>query len=294
MERRQLYGGVLALVGAVLAVVQVIHGVQQSTNPTVVVVDAVPMVGVALALGYTGVHVTRDEAYEPELSRVLGWTVGGVVVFTSVAALTLFSRNVATGEIARAQFVAVDNLTLGATAGVLVGLYDARSQQRRRQLEAERDRIERFAGKAADLNNYGRAIAQADDLSGVSAFTIEAVSTLLGFDETALLELRDDQLVVVDSTLVGVDDDALAALVETTADDVGTVTVHDRVPADLEERVGTLVTVRVADHEESSYLLVSLTDDEQPVDEEDRELLELLVSHVGMALDGVDSRVPVA
>jgi len=290
MERRQLYGGIIVLTGTVLAIVQVIHALQQSANPVVIAVDAVPMVAVALALAFAGSHLARDETYEPDLSRVLGWTAGGVVVFASFAALSLFGRNVATGDISRAAYVAIDNLTMGATAGVLVGLYDARGEQRLRELEGERDRIEQFAGKAADLSNYGRAIAQADDLSAVSAFSIEAVSTLLGFEETALLVVSGSEVTSIDSTFVSVDDGSLAALAEVATDgEVGSVVVHDEVPVDLDRTVGTLVTVHVARLDGSSAVFVSLTDEDDAVADEDRELLELLVSHAGMAIEGVES-----
>jgi len=289
MERRKLYGGVVALAGVVLSVIQVIHALQWSSIAIVVVLDAVPMVAVALALAFAGSRLARDEVYEPDVERVLGWTVGGILVFASVAALSLFGRNVATGAIARAEFVAVDHITLGATTGVLVGLYDARHRQRRRELEAERDQVRAFADTATDLNNYVRAIAQSRDLSGVSAFCIEAVSTLLGMGETAVLELGDGHPRIVGNT-TGLDDDALYALAETAREaQPGSVTVHDDTPDVVSHETVALVTAHVIERNGRSVLLVSLSDRTDPLGDKDRALLEVLVSHAGMSLEAVES-----
>lgn len=290
MERRTLYGGAVALTGVVLGVVQVVHAYQQSSQPVFVLVDAVPMVAVALALSFAGSHLAREEEYEPDLTRALGWTIGGIVVFVSFAALTLFSQNVATGEIARASFVAVDHITMGATAGMLVGIYDARARERRRDLESERDRVEAFATKAADLNNYGRAIAQSDDTAGVGAFCIEAVSTLFGFDESAFVELSEDENRVVGKTMVGIDDDTVRTMAERATDqEIGTVEVIDEPTTELGRDVGRAVRVLVAVHRDRSFVLLSLADADEPVADEDRQLFELLVSHAGMSLDHIGS-----
>lgn len=290
MERRKLYGGVVALTGVVLAVMQVIHAFQQSREPVFVVVDAVPMVAVALALSFAGSQLAQDDVYAPDLTRVLGWTVGGTVVFVSFAALTLFSQNVAAGEIERAPFVAIDHVTMGATAGMLVGLYDARARQDRRELERERDRVESFGGKAADLNNYGRAIAQSDDVSGVGAFCIEAVSRLFGFGESAVLTVSESDFRVVGNTTVGVDEDSLRALADHARDqEVGDVAVNDGAPVDIDRDVDRSVTVHLAERPDDSVVLVSLSDEEWSLADEDVQLLELLVSHAGMALDRLDA-----
>ncbi|MFB6152339.1 MAG: hypothetical protein ABEJ40_11095 [Haloarculaceae archaeon] len=291
MERRQLYGGVVALAGSVLAAIQVVHALERTDSGVVAAVDGLPMTAVALALAFAGTRLARDGQFEPDLSRVLGWTVGGTIVFVSFAALTLFADAATTGRLVGAKYLAVDNLTMGATAGILVGLYDARSRRRLRQLETERDRVGSFASKAADLNNYGRAISQCDSVAGVSAFSIEAVSSLLSVDDAAFVEVIDGEVHVVDNTIVDIDRETVEALVTVALDqEAGTVDVHDESPVPLERDVGGVVTIHVADEPESSVAMVALTDAADGIEDTDRQLLELLVSHAGTALDRIDAR----
>ncbi len=140
-----------------------------------------------LAVTYAGVWLARDTAFEGATSRAAAWAAGGTVTVAAVAALLLFSQRVTSGSLARASYLTVDLVTVGALAGVLVGLYDARSRSRLRELAAERDRVEAVAGKAADVNNYGRAIASAPSVDGVAAFVVEAFGTMTGMEETAVI-----------------------------------------------------------------------------------------------------------
>ncbi|RLM40378.1 hypothetical protein [Haloarcula sp. Atlit-120R] len=290
MNQRLLTGAALALSGVVLAAIQVLHAVQQTRIPVAVAVDALPLAAMGLAIAYAGVWLARDTTFEGAASRVAAWAAGGTVTFAAVAALLLFSQRVTSGSLARASYVTVDLVTVGALAGVLVGLYDARSRSRLRELAAERDRIEAFAGKAADVNNYGRAIASAPSVDGVAAFVVEAFGTMTGMEETAVIRLRDGDAVALANTIRTVPVDAVGSLArEVRTQQQGEVTVHDRPFAvDFPESVTDCVSAVVLDDADTTTVVLSVTTDETTVGEEDTKLLELIVSHASVRLATLD------
>jgi hypothetical protein len=290
MNQRLLTGAALAVSGVVLAAMQVFHAVQQTRIPVAVAVDALPFVAMGLAVTYAGVWLARDTAFEGATSRVAAWAAGGTVTFAAVAALLLFSQRVTSGSLARASYLTVDLVTVGALAGVLVGLYDARSRSRLRELAAERDRVEAFAGKAADVNNYGRAIASAPSVDGVAAFVVEAFGTMTGMEETAVIQLRDGDAVALANTVRTVPVDVVAEFAQAVrAQEQGAVIVHDRpFPVDIPESVTDCVSAVVLDDEDETTVVISVTTDETTVGEEDQKLLELLVSHASVRMATLD------
>ncbi|MEA5386622.1 hypothetical protein VB779_05705 [Haloarculaceae archaeon H-GB11] len=284
--------GLLGTVGVVLAVVQVLHGLQQTTVLVAQLVDAVPFAAAGLAMAYTGYWLSQEPEYEGDMERILLWGAGGALAFLSVAALMLFGQQVTLGTLNRASYVAVDNITIGILSGVLVGLYDAQSRGRLRELQAERDRIERFAQKAADVNNYGRAILQASVVEEVAAYSIEAVETLTGFYETAFVEIVDDEIEIVGSTWTRADDETVAKLARSArrqSPREAEISATE-LPASLDENVEQVLTALVTDDGDTAAVLISVSHSEDDVDEADAELLELLVSHAGEALDGIYRR----
>jgi len=292
MNQRLLTGAALAFSGVVLAAIQVLHAVQQTRIPVAVAVDAIPFAVMGLAIAYAGVWLARDTTDERAASRVAVWAAGGTVAFAAVAALLLFSQRVTTGTLARASFLTVDLVTVGALAGALVGLYDARSRSRLRELEAERDRIEAFAGKAADVNNYGQAIASAPSADGVAAYVIEAFSTMTGMEETAVIRLSDGDAVALANTIRTVPVDVVGSFAHAVrTQQQGEVTVHDRpFPVDISESVTDCVSAVVLDDDGATTVVVSVTTDDTTVGDEDRKLLELIVSHASVRLATLDRR----
>ncbi|MFB6183621.1 MAG: hypothetical protein ABEI96_03615 [Haloarculaceae archaeon] len=289
MQRRYLYGGLLAGAGLVLAILQVWHGLQQTDVLVAQLVDVVPFAASGLAVTYTGVWLAREDTYEPDLLRIVLWAAGGALAFAAIAALLLFGQEVTLGTLRRASYVTVDNVTVGTLSGVLVGLYDAQSRERLRDLQDERDRVEEFARKAADVNNYGRAINRSTAVEEIAAYTIEGVETLTGFYETVFLDVTDDRAEVVGSTWVDVDDETVAELatraVEQTVEEA--VFHTDDLPASLRNDVEQVLTTHVTSTDDRSIVFVSVGHSSETVAEEDVQLLELLVSHAGTALDGL-------
>ncbi len=287
MERRHLFGAGVAASGVFLAIVQTVHGLQQSRRGLVFAFEAGPFILIALTLTYAGYWLSRQPEIEADVPWILAWGLGGTVLFSSVGALLLFSQRVFLDTLDRATFVAFDHITLGAVVGILIGIYDARGRRRRRKLRAERDRIEAFGNKAADVNNYGRALNQCRSVDDVSALCIEAMQTLLGVSEVGVLALDEESVEVVDDTILNVDDETLATLGRRATDDErATVVTREDVPADIANRASGVVSLELTSVTDTSFVMVALAP-ETAFAEEDIQLMELLASHGGTAIDGI-------
>lgn len=292
MQRRHLYGVTFGIVGLLLAGIQIVHATEQTDVPIAIVVDGVPFAMLGLTLSFAGYWLASSTEYEEDLPRIAAWAVGGTLLFAAVVALMLFSRRVATGTLQRVTYTVIDGVTVGAIAGTLVGLYDARSRHHRRRLQDERDRTEAFARKAADLNNYGRALTQSSSVEEVGAFCIQAVSSLLGYDQTAYVEVAPDGERVLSSTVATVPDDELRLLARNAADRDAVVRLHAREGDQQEDSARTgpqpprpALTVRLDTPTQPTGVLVTVGDNEADLSAEDEQLLELLSSHAGMVLD---------
>jgi hypothetical protein len=286
MERRWLTGGAVGVIGLLLAVVQIAHSIQQTTVPIAVAVDAVPFVAMSLGVAFVGIWMARQRAFEDQATRVGLWGVGGMVAMAAIAALVLFGQRITTGTLERAAYLTIDLVTVGAVGGVLVGLYDARSRRRRLALEDERDRIEAFAGKAADVNNYGRAIYGARSVDGVAAYVVEAVESLIGLRETAVARVGEDDVELIADTTRSIDPATIAALAREAARgeprDVVVHEVDDGIA--LPPAVTTVVSALLYDEREGAIAVVALGSDGATVAEKDRQLLELVVGHAAATI----------
>lgn len=288
---RQAQGALIGVAGLVLAGVQVAHALSGTETTVGLAFNAVPFVLMALAITYVGYWVTTADDLGAHTTRVSAWAAGGAVGFAAVSALTVFSANVAVSDFpvfASAQHVATDTITAGTLAGLLVGIYDARSQARQAELERQRDRIEAYANRAADVNNYGRALNQSESIEEVSALCVEAIATLVGFHDAAFVERRDEFATILDNSIVGVEESIVAELAGRGADgDQATVTTHaDDLPADLPADVESVVTILVTETRGATITIVAFNRGEE-VEDETITLLEMLVSHAATALDNL-------
>lgn len=285
MHHRTVVGGLVGAHGGVLAGMQVVHGLELTGGPVAFAFEAGPFVLLAATLPYVGYWLIAHEEVEPDALRILGWTVGALLLFAAIGALLLFSQRVAFGTLAGASSLTVDTITVGSVVGAMVGLYDARSRDQRRELAAQRDRIEDFANTAADVNNYGRALSQADSIRDVSALCIEALQVMLGVDESAVARVEGDTVEVIDSTIVGVEEDAVADLVRLGLEgEVTSVELRHDLPNGLADHAAATITVCVYAVADTAVVIVALDDDVDFADE-DLQLLELLASHAEVTLD---------
>jgi len=287
MHRRTPAGLGLAVTGLVLAGIQLVHAIQQTDIPVAIAVDALPFVAMGLALVYAGYWLARDDAFETTAARVVVWGAGATVAFAAVAALILFSQQVTMGSLDRATYLTVDILTVGALTGVLVGLYDARSRNRRHELEIERDRVEAFGRKAADVNNYGRAIASAGSDDAIAAYITEAISSLTGIDETAVLRVRDEEAELLSNTVRAVSAERVTELARAVREDPrGDVISHaDSPPVDVGGTVSDVLTAVITGRGETTTVVVAVDTSGTATDEQDRKLLELVVAHATVRLE---------
>lgn len=293
MARRHVAGLAIAVVGLGLAVLQVAHALAQTGVPLAQLFEAGPFALLALALTYSGYWLATAPSFEGDADRILAWGGGGMAVLLAVAALILFGQNVATGSLARGTYLAVDLATVGAVAGVIVGLYDARNRASLRELAEQRDRVQTFANRAADVNNYGRALNQCADVDDVSGLLVQAVQALLDLDETAVLERDGERFRVVESTVSAVDAAALATLAERTADAPSATveTYRENLPPGVAARTDTVVGLLVTDTVGPPVVILALGDG-RTIADETVQLFELLVAHAGTALDGIYAGEP--
>lgn len=290
--QRRLQGAAIAAVGLLLAAVQVTQAVVRTSTTVGFLVDLVPFLAMAAAITFAGVWVARSPDYVEYDTVVGAWVVGGAVAFAAITALILFSLNVATATFdafGAAPFVAVDNVTAGTLAGVLVGLYDVRSRLDRTELKRQRDRMETFANRAADTNHYGRALHECATMDEVSSLCVEAATTLVQFQDVAFVERRGGFATLVESTIAGVEQETIAELAGLAAGtDPATVVTHrDELPSGLPDDVERVVTILVAETDSATTALVALDRGDTEVTDETRALLEMLVAHAGTALENI-------
>lgn len=297
MDRRDGYGWGIAVAGLVLASVQLVHGVQQLNELTgisetdqviVFAFETFPFALIGMSLVYVGYWLTDQREFSPDLPRIVAWGAGSTVLFASLGALILFSQQVTLHTLQGGQYLATNMITVGAVVGVLVGIYDAQGRARERELASERDRVEAFAGKAADTNNYGRELHRAGSIDEVSALCIQAVQALLGLTETAFVVVEDGECEIVNSTVYGIDEHALADAARETIERNDERKVEETpAPPSFDGKAETLLTVLVTTHGGAGVVLLAPVERRVTIAEEDRQLLELLVSHAETALDGI-------
>jgi signal transduction histidine kinase len=100
-----------------------------------VVFAILPVAGMAYASFwlYTA-DVRPDRAW-----RIALWTVSGVAAIVLMTLLTLGNQGVTGGDTAQVAFYLSGNASIGATAGLLVGLYDIQAKRQADRVEAMRD-----------------------------------------------------------------------------------------------------------------------------------------------------------
>jgi GAF domain-containing protein len=293
MERRTLYGGGLSTAGLLLAGTQLVQGIQQidgfegADRAVVFTFETVPFVLIGLTLTFVGYWLTSQSQYELDLPRILAWGVGSTLLFASVAALILFSQQVTSDSLEQAQYIAMNQITVGAAVGTLVGLYDARSRLRQRELLRERDRVERFAQKAADINNYGRELNRSESLDEVSSLCIQALQAFLQITELAVIVTDREESELVDNTVVNAPPEALFEIAAASLDQEPAAVVTQQSTPDAVGEERTVISMLLTEHEDSAVVLLAFTDRGTDFAEEDIQLLEMLVAHAATAIERI-------
>jgi signal transduction histidine kinase len=133
--------GAIAAVGVATALSHLYHAVREPAIHSLMVGVIVPIALSALLIG-AGVRLYRSDLPTSGMRRVAGWTWVGALVGI-VFGYPVIPYQAAHGiTMVDVPFVVVNWMTTGGIAGFLIGLYDARQEQYRDALEAERAELE--------------------------------------------------------------------------------------------------------------------------------------------------------
>lgn len=274
-SRSRLAALLLSGTGAALATAHV--RTAPGAAPRDLAIGVAPFLLMSLAIAGAGLWLASDRRYGDDLGRVLGWTLGGGTAFASVAVLSAVHRS------SPAPLLSLlDLFTAGALSGLLVGAYDARSRDRLREIQRQRDRVRSFAEKSADVNNYGRLLNQATDVDEIAALALEGAGLLVGHTDAAFLTTTPE-LRVVDATIPDDELDEMRAIAEIALDSDGATVVDDIDHGDF--RPWIAVPARLGD--DAVAVLLCAVSGPAHLEDEDLRLLDILASHAATALDPI-------
>ena len=290
MERR-VTGITLVGLGAILLVLSI---GSVPVDPASAIVGMGPFLLIAAAISFVGAWIIRDDEPLGEYGdQILAWTVGSGATFAAIGYLITLGLPVVRFG-AGIPLSVLQAFTAGSLAGILVGVYDARSRIRFHELQVERNRVEEFAYKAKSLNTYGKALNQSNDVHDLSALSIEVLELLIESSESAVVVVNGDSATVLDSTLPPDSGDFLRTVANQIAAFPPMETVQS--PGDFEcsipESMAAVEVLGVPiDASDSSLVLLALTGPDAAYTEEDLDLLESLSAHVSTALPDLDRDV---
>ncbi len=280
MTYRPVIGGGLVIVGALLAGIQLLQLTQVPGPTTLLAFNTLPFVLVAAAISYTGLTIARKDRYETYATRIISWGIGSAVGF--VAIYTLITGTAEHTGLT-VLFGAVDAGSAGGLAGLLIGLYDAKT---RRTLVT----VEAFADKLDGMNQYGKVLNQSTDIESVGSLCIEVVEFVLGGDGAVFLT-GDETFTTVSSTMPSADTAEINRAAATLAEHEPLVTVRDSegFPTLRDGEPGTTLGIQIPHGTQTAVLFAVFYGVDDP-DEETLDLLEILAAHVATALSSIDMR----
>lgn len=286
--KRYIAALLVSALGAALAVTHT--WTANGTETNVILIGVLPFLLMSLALAGAGLWLAGNWDDPTDLLRILGWSLGGGATFASVALLTFIHQQTNTPGITGPLLTLFDLLTAGALAGLLVGAYDARARDHLRHIQKQRDRVEAFARKAADVNNYGHLLNQATTTDEIAAITLEGAALLIGYTEGALLTTDEEEPKLIDTTLSDPElindlpNIAQTALNQRNSDD--TTTIIDDVDHGA-LRPWLAIPATTGNH---THAILLVATDPDHIHDEDLRLLETLTGHVATALTNHKNR----
>jgi signal transduction histidine kinase len=150
-----------------------------------------------------------------------------------------------------------------------------------------------FAEQVADLNKYGQALNNCESVDEVASLTIEAMSHLFEFPYTSIVEVRNGDLRVIQSTYPEVSPgDEPGAVVRRAYDTKETVMATGAeagVEGDETEIAATMAVPAVI-VDEVAAIIVARTGEETEFGDEVSRPLEILASHAATAISNIRSR----
>jgi len=153
---RALWAGTISSVGGVSFLVNVPHLFVEEGVVTYVFGVLLPL-GLAAGLVALGYHVYRSNLDTDLLPVVAVWTFAGVVGMGAVSATALVYQFAEGGVIVHAGYFVSNLLTTGGIAGGLIGRYDGRQRQQRRETELARQHYRTLLNSSPDAIFVARA-----------------------------------------------------------------------------------------------------------------------------------------
>ena len=198
--RSTLAGAVVVALGVAFTASHVRH-VLLMQDPLGMLLQAVVPLALSVGIIGAGVVVAGGVIDDADAGRFAGWVLAGVVLLLLVALWMLFHGLTRGHPSSHGFALAVNAATVGALLGILIGTYDAQRLQSERALQAQNERLDRFAGIVShDLRNplgvaIGRLeLARSDDDGenlATAAAALERMDRLVD-DVLALAQSGDD------------------------------------------------------------------------------------------------------
>ena len=175
-------------VGLSMGLFSVAHIVETDVSPEAWVYVLTPLVFNAGLLVSAGLLWRRDDV-RTNLLRIGGWVFVGMVVFGLLVTWTIIHEFIRGGSFAHSSFVTVNNMSVGALIGLVLGWLEARNREYEVELESERAELQ-------------RRVEQLDDFVSVVSHDLRNPLNVATLNlQTAQAECESDALEDVSSSL---------------------------------------------------------------------------------------------
>ena len=172
-------------IGAALGLVEVAHLREMSTTLGITVFAVLPLV-VNLGVVGAGYWLLNSRFDGGAVLWVAGWTVVGSVLIGLLGSWTIAHQNIRGGPFVHAGFVTVNNASVGAAVGFVLGWYDALDRHHEEEV--------------ASLHEATRELLHLEDREAVARAVAEAARDVLGFPRNAVRLRVDSRLEPVATT----------------------------------------------------------------------------------------------
>lgn len=186
-DRRRRWPGVISGIGVVTLLANGARLVLEDDLLALPVGVLFP-IGLSVALTVSGLWLYRSDLDAEFLPRTTAWVLGGIAAMSPVAVVAGLYQFAEGGRVVHLPFVAFNLLTAGGIAGVLIGIYDARSRQRHRDAEQSNVRYQTLLDASPD------AIFVARTTTGEIIEANDTAEELLGRSRDAILGMHQSEL----------------------------------------------------------------------------------------------------
>ncbi|MFC7172573.1 hypothetical protein ACFQL0_02725 [Haloplanus litoreus] len=151
-----LGGAGIALVGIGFLVLAVDHLAGEHSRPvTLVLGGGIPLL-VAFGTVLAGARIARSDAAKSTVLRLVGWWGFGIVASASMGIASVVYEQSHGVTLVDTTYIVINNTTVGAAGGLLIGHFYTRSRRHAEQLAAERDQLETERARLEVLNRVVR------------------------------------------------------------------------------------------------------------------------------------------